>query len=125
MSRIDNSSRIGEILRRQVGELKSKHTSRKLATLNREGLLRGQSETLEQVVARRLQAIDAADPERRDKAFTVFLESVLLAELGEHLLNDPAFYQLVDRVRAQMQADGSLREAMDRAGDWLLTIANP
>lgn len=125
MSRIDNASRIAEILRRQVGDLQSDQAARQSNSPSRSAQLRGQAQSLEQVVSRRLQAIDAADPERRQKAFKVFLESVLLAELGEQLLNDPAFYQLVDKVQAQMQADEGLREAMAQAADWLLSIANP
>jgi hypothetical protein len=72
------------------------------------------------VIARRVQAIDPGDPDRRRKAFRVFLESVLLAELGEALINDPGFYQLVDQVQSRMQTDADLARAMDEAADLLL-----
>jgi hypothetical protein len=72
------------------------------------------------VVARRVRAIAADDPERRAKAVRVFLESVLLAELGEALIHDPAFYQLVERVHAEMASDAELARAMDEAAAHLL-----
>jgi len=72
------------------------------------------------VIARRVQAIDAADPDAGRRAFRLFLESVLLLELGEDLINDPAFYQLVDDVEGQMRADTELAPLMERAGDLLL-----
>lgn len=50
----------------------------------------------------------------------VFLESVLLAELGESLINDDGFYQLVEQVQQQMAADSGLAEIMDQAADLLL-----
>ena len=72
------------------------------------------------VIARRVQAIDATDPDAGRRAFRLFLESVLLLELGEDLINDPAFYQLVDDVEGQMRADAELAPLMERAGDLLL-----
>jgi len=123
MPRIDTASRLAEILRRQIGELRSGRPSPRLSAGDKPGTGHGQVQTLAQVIARRLHAIDAADPDRRRKAFKVFLESVLLAELGDELVNDPAFYQLVEQVQAQMHNDSGLREAMAQAADWLLADA--
>ena len=75
---------------------------------------------LDVTVARRVRAIDPQDPDRRRKAMRVFLESVLLAELGESLINDDGFYQLVEQVQQQMAADSGLAEIMDQAADLLL-----
>ncbi len=121
MSRIDSAGRIAEIVRRQVDALRDpaspaagRSTGQERHPVSRE------SASLGAVIARRIQAIDPSDPDRRRKAFRVFLESVLLAELGEALINDPAFYQLVDQVQAQMHSDADLARAMDEAADLLL-----
>ena len=121
MSRIDSAGRIAEIIRRQVDALRDPAAR---AVGNGAGqdprpAARGTA-SLDAVIARRVQAIDPDDPDRRRKAFRVFLESVLLAELGEALINDAGFYQLVDQVQTRMQADGDLARAMDEAADLLL-----
>ena len=76
--------------------------------------------TLAATVARRVAAIDRSDPERRRRAFRVFLESLLLDEWGEDLINDPTFYQLVDSVQRQMESRADLCALMDTAADQLL-----
>jgi hypothetical protein len=75
---------------------------------------------LSRLVAERVAAISRADPDRSRKCFRVFLEVVLLAEFGERLINDPGFYDLVDRVEKQMAADPELKLAMHSAGTSLL-----
>jgi len=68
-----------------------------------------------QLLGQRVRAIDKADPDRGRKTFRVFLESVLLAELGESLMNDPQFYRLVDDVQRRMEADEELAASIDAA----------
>lgn len=72
------------------------------------------------LVLQRVASIDPNDPDSRRKAFRFFLESVLLNELGEDLLSDPAFYRLVDQVQQTMEAEEKLRGAIDQAGKYLL-----
>lgn len=78
------------------------------------------SEDLASRIARRVAVIDKGDPDRRRKAFRVFLESVMLDEWGPQLINDPGFQGLVDTVQAQMQANTALQGLMDEAADRLL-----
>jgi hypothetical protein len=52
---------------------------------------RGQASRSGTLIAERVRALDPADPDRGRKAFRIFLESVLLAELGEELINDHGF----------------------------------
>src|SRR4051794_8119314 len=54
------------------------------------------------LIGERVRALDPDDPRRARKALRIFLESVLLGELGEELINDQAFYQLVDQVQETM-----------------------
>jgi hypothetical protein len=72
------------------------------------------------VVARRVAAIAPDDPKRERKALRVFLESMLLAELGGELIHDAAFFDMVDHVQAQMEADPELSRAMREASRILL-----
>ena len=51
---------------------------------------------------RRLKGVDAADPDRRRKAFRMFMEATLVRELGEALQADPQFPALVDQVLQRM-----------------------
>jgi hypothetical protein len=121
MSRIDSAGRIAEIVRRQVDALRDPASPRAgHGAAQEQRSAAREPPSLGAVVARRIQAIDPNDPDRRRKAFRVFLESVLLAELGEALINDPAFYQLVDQVQGQMHSDADLARAMDEAADLLL-----
>jgi DNA mismatch repair protein MutH len=53
----------------------------------------------------RVGQIAGDDPERGRKAFRVFLESVLLQELGNGLSTDPRFHQLVDDVQHTLETD--------------------
>ncbi len=73
------------------------------------------------VLGRRIRAIDRDDPQRGRKAFRLFLESVLLAELGDSLLNDPQFYRVVDDVQRQMESDPQLAASIDEAIGRLLS----
>jgi hypothetical protein len=72
------------------------------------------------LIAERVRALDPADPDRGRKAFRIFLESVLLAELGEELINDPGFYQLVDQVQRTMEDSPRISAAMAKAVGRLL-----
>lgn len=68
----------------------------------------------------RVRQIGRDDPQRRRKAFRLFLETVLLAQFGEGLVNDPQFYLLVDDVHAAMERDDRLQPMVDQAVDHLL-----
>lgn len=76
---------------------------------------RAKSEDLASRLARRVRAIDPTDPDAERQAMHVFLESVLLAEFGEHLINDPAFHQIVEGVYQQMLGNDELRVTMAKA----------
>lgn len=60
---------------------------------------------LQALIELRVRQIAPDDPGRGRKAFRIFLESVLLAELGEGLNADPRFHQLVDDVQRTLEAD--------------------
>lgn len=72
------------------------------------------------LVLRRIRFIEPADPDRRRKAFRIFIESVLLFEIGPDLVNDPAFHTIVDEVESRMRSEPTLRQDIDTAADMLL-----
>ena len=80
------------------------------------------SQSLFNMTAKRIRTIDRDDPSRNRKAFKYFLESVLLGELGEEMINDPAFYQLVDQVQKTMESDSRISAQIDEAGKMLLHL---
>lgn len=67
------------------------------------------------LISQRVKALDPADPQRGRKAFRIFLESVLLNELGQELINDSAFYQMVDQVQQTMEQDEKIAAAIEKA----------
>jgi len=75
-------------------------------------------------ITQRIRAIDGGDPERRRKAFRIFLEATLAAELGSALINDPAFFKLVDEVQESMEGDRDLQPGIDMASRELLRLAS-
>jgi hypothetical protein len=76
------------------------------------------------VILQRVSQIDPALDDRRRKAFRVFLESVLAHELGDDLLADPTYHQVVDKVHETMQRNPAVSAAMERAGEYLINAAN-
>ena len=71
-------------------------------------------------IAKRIQAIPAADPYRESKVLRLFLEGVLLAELGESLADDPLFDKMVDHVHQKMESDPEFAGASAAAARLLL-----
>ena len=78
------------------------------------------SQSAAQLMAQRLRAIAGDDPQRHSKAARIYLETELARALGEQVVNDPAFAQMVDAVQAQMQQDAETAAALESAGQWLL-----
>lgn len=70
---------------------------------------------MSRLIAVRIKALDPDDPKRGRKAFRIFLESVLLSELGEGLINDPQFYQMVDKIQDAMECDPRIQAAIEQA----------
>ncbi|HYD79904.1 MAG TPA: hypothetical protein VEC06_08845 [Paucimonas sp.] len=73
------------------------------------------------LIESRVTAIDRLDPERGRKAFRVFLESVILHEFGNELMNDPAFYRLVDDIQLRMEAEPKIAAMIATAVSVLLS----
>ena len=79
-----------------------------------------QDDVLAGLIETRVRAIGRDDPQRGRKAFRVFLEALLLSELGEGLLADPRFFQLLDDVQAALETDEGSRVLVEQAIGQLL-----
>lgn len=79
-------------------------------------------ENLASLIELRITQIDKDDPQRGRKAFRVFLEAVLLSHLGENLVNDPKFFQIVDEVQQALEADRGCAELVANAINHLLSV---
>ncbi|VVE90707.1 hypothetical protein [Pandoraea bronchicola] len=115
------AQQIAGLIRTQVGSLRKKSPAgRHERSEVQHDATQSAPEDLASVVARRIQEIDNETPNPERRAFHIFLESVVLAELGEHLANDPGFYQLIEDVHQQMEADPKLGPLVGQAGALLL-----
>ena len=122
---IDPASQLAALIRVQVAALRQRQGgARAPAAPARDAQPADAPDDLAGVVAQRIRAIPAGDPQRERKAFRLFLETVLLSELGESLVNDPSFAVMVDHVQAQMESDPKLKEASLEAARALLKSAD-
>ncbi len=87
--------------------------------------LKNKQARLSGLIAKRVGALEKADPERGRKAFRIFLESILLNEFGDNLINDPGFYQMVDDIQIQMEKSPEITALMQQAITQLLSGITP
>ena len=119
-SGIDPSGRIASIVRAAVA---AQRAGKKVSGSG-PSLLDGRRKLPSEIgdlIARRVGAVAMDDPHRDQKVFRAFLEATLLAELGEHLISDPRFKDMVDAVQDQMEADPQISAAVDQAVRVLLS----
>ena len=119
MTRIDSNQRLAAAVH---GELHAFQARRGQAAAAAAPAARSSAHSgVRALVAQRVRALDADDPRRRHKAVRIFLESVLLYELGVQLVQDPVFADMVDAVQSQMQGDPQLATALDQLASLLLS----
>ena len=116
MQPIDSVAQVMQVLRRQMAEnlQRMRGSSKVTAMPVAGGSAVSAAAPLRQTVARRIKAIDADDPRYHDKVTALFVESVLLAEFGEGLVNDPEFRDLAQQVQSAMLADAELQSSLTR-----------
>lgn len=106
MQPVDNIAQVMQVLRRQMAEnLERMRSSGKLGAAQPAAPA---VRNVRQTVERRIKSIDADDPRYLEKAASLFVESVLLAEFGDGLVNDPEFRDLVGQVQSALLADAEL-----------------
>ncbi|MDB5948038.1 MAG: hypothetical protein JWQ33_3064 [Ramlibacter sp.] len=129
MTRIAVSDQLAAMVRAQIASFGSRRKSGgalgaagKPVADHRPAKARGDMASL---AAARIEGIDRDDPDAPARATRIFLECVLLAELGPQLVSDPGFGRMVDHVQQQLQADSELALATAEAAQVLLSAARP
>jgi hypothetical protein len=122
MTSIDASQRLAAMLRSQVFAHRQRATGQRRAGDPAESGAAVPADVAA-IVAQRIQGIASQDPERKNKALRIFLESVLLHELGPDLVSDPSFPDMVSAVQQQMQSDAQLSAAAAELSELLLAGA--
>ena len=124
MDPVGNINQIVEALRQQIAEKTNRANTGGKAnvsvTVQKRSLSKPTNAELQETIAKRLRAVDPDDPSRRHKTIRTFLEAVLLAELGEELVNDPMFYELVGNVHTAMENDLNTRQTLEQLAELLI-----
>lgn len=126
MTGLDPANQLAALIRVQVASLRRRQESKTPGGQRKppsSGTSAGAPD-LAALVAQRIRSIAHDDPQRERKAFRMFLEAVLVSELGQDLVGDPAFGLMVDHVQGQMEGDPELARAADEAARLLLKPAD-
>lgn len=99
MTRITNSDQLAILLRQQIGQLLRKTTSAKGKTA------KGERNQFAVSDLSRIQQIAASEEFGESEVQRALIQSLLVEELGEGLMNEAKFQQLIDRVHAIIRDD--------------------
>src|SRR3569832_775692 len=125
MATIDPASKLASLIRSQVGAMRTRAGSLLPSPprgSTKQPDARGVSDVAS-LVAHRVKGIDPSDPDRRRKAFRIFLEAVLISELGNNVASDPEFVVMADAVQARMEADPDAAQVAAQAAEIVLKHA--
>jgi len=122
MVNIGPTSQLLAIIREQIGESRIAQGAKSRNTKSGNASKPDKAQRLFELTAKRIKTISKEDPKRNKKAFKFFLESMMLADFGEEMINDPAFYQLIEQVQLKMEQDPQLSAQIEEAGQHLLTM---
>jgi hypothetical protein len=75
------------------------------------------------LIAQRIASLGREDPERGRKALRIFLESLLINEFGDALINDPEFYQMISEIQMRMENIPQIAASIQMAISHLLAGA--
>lgn len=118
MDPLGGVSPVMEILRRQMSENLEKLRRAGNAAAGSRALpqvaSRSVAASLRQTLARRIGSVDARDPQFQERATALFVESILVAEFGEELVNDPGFRLMIREVARTMGAEPAIAEDLAR-----------
>ena len=126
MDPLDPAQQLAALIRVQVASLRRRQGGGRAASAPAAAPADSASaqQDLSAIVAQRIRAIPRDDPQRERKAFRLFLETVIVAELGTALVNDPSFAVMIDHVQRQMESDPQLAQASLEAARALLKAAD-
>jgi hypothetical protein len=125
VSSIDPATQLAALIRVQVASLRRQQAAASGRPDAPAKTALAENGDLAAQVATRIRSLRGDDPQRERKAFRMFLETVLLSELGPELVGDPQFQKMVDHVQQQMESDPELAKATREAAVLLLRNAGP
>jgi hypothetical protein len=120
MTRIDPSTNLIARIRAQLGSVAPLRNLRSRAPGTSPPSDPQSLRDLTSTVVSRVGSIASDDPHRERKALRIFLEAVLLGELGTELAGDPRFQDMLDHVQDQFDSDPELARAASEAASHLL-----
>jgi hypothetical protein len=123
VSSIDPASQLAALIRVQVASLRRQQAAASGRPSAQAKVPPAESGDLAAQVAQRIRSLRFDDPQKERKAFRMFLETVLLSEMGPELVGDPQFQKMVDHVQQQMESDPELSKATHDAAALLLRNA--
>jgi hypothetical protein len=114
MDPVNNLGQVISILRRQMSERSAKLGPQlaRASTAESEAAAAQELRDIQKKIQLRIRALDADDERRHSKAVRIFLEGVLRREFGDTMINDPAFYSLIDDVQLAMESDPGTNESL-------------
>lgn len=116
MDPVNNLGQVLSILRRQMSERSSKLGPQSMlsraSTPESEAAAAEQLRDIQKKIQLRIRALDVDDERRHSKAVRIFLEGVLRREFGDTMINDPAFYSLIEDVQLAMESDPGTNESL-------------
>lgn len=124
MTRIDSSQALAALIQQRLVERSVRRAASGVNGKPQTGEMPPGPKDIGSHIAQRIRAIEGSYPERRRKAFRIFLEATLSADLGSDLINDSAFFKLVEEVHESMERDRDLQAVIDTAADELLRLAS-
>jgi hypothetical protein len=119
MTRIDPSSNLVAYIQEHAQRI-TVPDDKTLRPLGSNKKKSGQPADWLQLVVRSVAAVSPDDPQRRRKAFKIFLEAGLARELGIKDTKDCEFQRLMDQVNDVMLADPRIAAAIERAAELLI-----
>jgi hypothetical protein len=116
MDPVNNLTQVLQILRRQMSERSAKLGDHSALTpsSSSEGTAAAAEELrdVQKKIQARIRALDPDDQRRHSKAVRIFLEGVFRREFGDAMINDPAFYALIDDVQLAMESDPAVNDTL-------------
>lgn len=102
--RASASNKLGGEYTDKLGKARQKHALTKQHT----------AESVKLKIVKAIKAIDINDVRRNQKSMSIFVESVLLWQFGDELINDPNFINLVDEVGSALLKESSILNQLNK-----------
>lgn len=74
------------------------HTEKKVNIKSRKKTKKISSNEIKKIISKKLKALDIKSENYTRQANRVFLESILLWEFGENIINAPEFHQMLEKI---------------------------